>query len=62
MTEWESLEVLSDSDECSSSCSECKDEHCYYCEANLEYEDNEFYDDEADRFYCERCWNEMREN
>tara|TARA_R110000868_G_scaffold498_8_gene3743 strand:- start:1603 stop:1782 length:180 start_codon:yes stop_codon:yes gene_type:complete len=59
MNDWESLEVLSD--ECSSDCSEC-DERCYYCEANLEYEDNEFYDDEADRFYCERCWNEMREN
>jgi len=45
-----------DTDECSSDCSDC--EKCYYCRADLDYEDNEFYDEEADRFYCERCWNE----
>jgi hypothetical protein len=57
----EHLEIISDSDECSSQCSECG-EKCYYCRAELEYEDNEFYDEEADRFYCERCWNDILEN
>ena len=49
-----------DTDECSSDCSSC--EKCYYCQADLDYEDNEFYDEEADRFYCERCWNDILEN
>ena len=57
----EHLEIISDSDECSSDCSEC-DERCYYCQADLDYEDNEFYDWEVDRYYCERCWNDILEN
>jgi hypothetical protein len=60
--EIEHLEIISDSDECSSDCSDCKDEYCYYCRAELDYEENEFYDWEAGRYYCERCWNEILED
>jgi hypothetical protein len=45
-----------------SSSSEYDDYFCYYCETDLEYEDNEFYDSEADRFYCRRCWRDIHEN
>jgi len=57
MTEWNNLEIISDDSEYSSDCSECQ--KCYYCDAELDYEDNEFYDWEADRFYCERCWDQI---
>ena len=51
--------VCSDSDESYSSSDFDTDGLCYYCNAELDYEDNEFYDEEADRFYCERCWNKI---
>lgn len=57
MNDWESLEIIDD-DECSSDCSEC--ERCYYCDIDLQYEDEVFEDDEAvDRQYCHRCWTEI---
>ena len=60
MSEYDSLEIISDEEEYSSSDQE--DEKCYYCDAELDYEDNEFYDWEAGRFYCERCWNGILHN
>jgi len=51
--------VCSDTDETDSSSEFDTDGLCYYCNAELDYEDNEFYDEEADRFYCERCWNQI---
>lgn len=53
--------VPSSEDSNSSSSSECCD-FCYYCETDLEVEENEYYDSEADRFYCRRCWNEIHEH
>ena len=35
---------------------------CYYCSAELEYEENEYYDPEADRFYCKRCFEQIHEH
>jgi hypothetical protein len=67
------LEIISDTDseiddptyipseEEHSSSDECCD-FCYYCETDLEVEENEFYDSEADRFYCRRCWNDIHEH
>ena len=59
MSEFETLEIIDDSEEYSSSGAE--EEKCYYCDAELDYEENEFYDWEAGRFYCERCWNHIKE-
>jgi hypothetical protein len=59
------LEIISDEeDDCSSDEEEKyqkqyeqKDyELCYYCQAQLEYEENEFYDLDNNCYYCERCW------
>lgn len=56
--DWTNLEVIddpSDSDECSSDCSECL--KCYYCDCDLEDEEETHEDDEAiDRIYCKNCW------
>jgi len=35
------------------------DGFCYYCSAELEYEENEYYDEDANRFYCKRCWDKI---
>ena len=59
MSEFESLEIISDEEEYSSSSEE--EENCYFCDAELDYEENEFYDWEAGRFYCERCWHHIKE-
>ena len=61
MSEFESLEIISDEEETDHSYSSNgeNEEKCYYCNADLEYEDNEFYDWEAGRFYCERCWDQV---
>ena len=59
MTEYEHLEIISDSDDCSSDCSEC--EKCYYCDADLDYEDNEFYIESENSYCCERCWFDVHE-
>ena len=65
MSEYEdTLEIIDDSDgEDYSYSSNGEDEDkCYYCDADLDYEDNEFYDWESDRYYCERCWNQILHN
>ena len=59
MSEFETLEIVDDSEEYSSSSDE--EQNCYFCDAELDYEENEFYDWEAGRFYCERCWNHIKE-
>jgi hypothetical protein len=62
MTDYEHLEIISDEEDedySYSSNGEDDEEKCYYCDADLDYEDNEFYDWEAGRFYCERCWNQV---
>jgi len=38
------------------------DGFCYYCSAELEYEENEYYDAEADRFYCKHCFEQIHEH
>lgn len=68
LPEFESLQIISDeenteSDTVSERSSE--DEYdtngfCYYCHADLDYEEDEYQDPEAcDRFYCKRCYDEI---
>ena len=39
----------------------CSDDGlCYYCSENLDYVD-EFWDKEACRYYCMRCYEEIHE-
>jgi hypothetical protein len=58
MTDYSCLEIVSDSDGEDYSISEQENEYCYYCSQILNYEDNEHYDFEADRYYCENCWDQ----
>ena len=51
--------VPSSDDESYSSSDYDTDGFCYYCSAELDFEDNEFFDVDANRFYCERCWNDI---
>ena len=51
--------VPSSDDESYSSSDYDTDGLCYYCSAELDFEDNEFFDVDANRFYCERCWNQI---
>ena len=51
--------VPSSDDESYSSSDYDTDGFCYYCSAELDFEDNEFFDVDANRFYCERCWNQI---
>jgi len=53
--------VPSSDDESYSSSDYDTDGLCYYCSAELEYEENEYYDTEADRFYCKRCFDTIYE-
>jgi hypothetical protein len=76
MSEIESLEILSDSEDSlvndpdyvpstedsDDSSAESLIDMCWYCSCELEYEDNEFYIEEKDRYCCERCWNEIHEH
>ncbi len=56
MSDDENLEIVSDSEDSMYKSSSEEGERCYCCNDNLEYEDNEYYDWTADRYYCERCW------
>tara|TARA_R110002126_G_scaffold213500_1_gene359972 strand:- start:767 stop:958 length:192 start_codon:yes stop_codon:yes gene_type:complete len=63
MSDDETLEIVSDSDGDDYSCSSNdEDETCYYCNADLDYEDNEFYIEAKHCYCCERCWNEIHED
>ena len=62
MTDYEHLEIISDSDSEDYSVSEQEDEYCYYCSEILDYEDNEFYDWESNRYYCEKCWDQCMDD
>ena len=35
---------------------------CYFCQVELEYEENEYYDEQANRFYCKRCFEHILEH
>jgi hypothetical protein len=61
LAEWSTLEILSESDDeydptMSDESSGGDIDLCYFCECILDFEENEFYDPEEDRYYCERCW------
>tara|TARA_R110002126_G_scaffold285685_1_gene436212 strand:+ start:2856 stop:3050 length:195 start_codon:yes stop_codon:yes gene_type:complete len=64
MSDDETLEIISDEEEdySYSSNGEDEDETCYYCDKELEYEDNEFYIEAKHCYCCERCWNEIYED
>ena len=35
---------------------------CYFCQVELDFEENEYYDEQADRFYCKRCFEHILEH
>jgi hypothetical protein len=55
-------EPSSESDSEYSSSDYDTDGFCYYCSAELEYEENEYYDEDANRFYCKRCFEHILEH
>tara|TARA_R110000868_G_scaffold152410_3_gene377118 strand:- start:523 stop:717 length:195 start_codon:yes stop_codon:yes gene_type:complete len=59
MSDDETLEIITDEEDERYSSSEEEGEKCYYCDGILEYEENEFYDWESNRFYCEACWDNI---
>jgi len=54
----ESLEIVSDSesDYCCDSCSECEEGVCTNCKCELGLDENMYYDEHFDLFYCKECW------
>ncbi len=77
MSEFESLEILSDSEDSVEndpdyvpSSEDSEDDYsveslidiCWYCMINLEYEENEYYIEDKDRFCCKHCWYEIHEH
>ena len=56
----ETLEIVSDSDSdcCSDTCSECEEGVCTSCKCDLGLDENMYYDEHFDLFYCKVCWEE----
>lgn len=74
MSDFESLEILSDEDSINNdpdyipstedsddSSVESLIDMCFYCSCELEYEENEYYIEDKDRYCCERCWVEIHD-
>ena len=63
----ESLQIISDPESCDSdtvSEHSSEDEYdtegiCFLCSTDLDYEENEYYDSDTDRFYCKRCYEQI---
>lgn len=64
----ESLQIISDpettdtetkSESCSSEDEYDTEGICFLCSTDLDYEENEYYDSDTDRFYCKRCYEQI---
>ena len=60
------LEIVSDSesdsycDECTDSCSECEEGVCTSCNCELGLDENMYYLETSDTFYCKECWADIK--
>jgi hypothetical protein len=35
---------------------------CYFCNSELEFEENQYFDEQAGRFYCKACYEHVFEH